>query len=100
MRKFKGTETEKVSVPVEQFPWDIGGKYITRQDLYVWDDAGENKKVWEDGDPGIADEFGNAMLNSGTMVIVKDVEKVDETYWVKTDLGWLCGKNPKITYIS
>ena len=84
----------------EPAPWIIGEKYTTHQDLYLWEDAGENKKDYEEDGQGYPDEFGKTILNIGTIITVEDVKKVDDKFWIKTPSGWICGKNPKITYVS
>ena len=92
--------------PEDNIPWwEIGNRYITRQDLYLWEDAGETKKDWENiidaaKDHAFSDEFGKAILNMGTQVFVGGIKKVGETYWLDTPFGWICGKNPKITFVS
>ena len=96
----------KLTTPEDPVPWwEIGNRYITRQDLYLWDDAGENKKAWDDvldsaKEHATPDEFGNAILNTGTQIFVGDIKNVNETYWLETPYGWICGKNPKITFVS
>ena len=102
MRKERKEEEVKVEdiVIEEPVPWEVGKSYTTHQDLYVWDDAGENKKDFEEDGQGYADEFGKTILNPGTIVVVEEVKKVDDKFWLKTPLGWICGKNPKITYVS
>lgn len=98
-------EKEEKKIIEEISPWTIGDAYSTRQDLYVWEDAGENKKDYDDlpdklKDICSQDEFGKAMVNSGARVVVEDVKETDGTYWAKINGGWICGKNPKLIYIS
>lgn len=86
-------------------PWTIGNEYSTRQDLYVWKDAGENKKEFDDLPDKLKaicsqDEFGKAIINSGARIVVEDVKETDGIYWAKINGGWICGKNSKLTYVS
>lgn len=86
-------------------PWIIGETYSVRQDIYIWKDAGENKKDFDDVPDKLkalcfSDEFGKAILNAGAMVVVEDAKSVNDTFWIKINGGWICGANSKITYVS
>lgn len=108
--KKKAEEVVEKEVEVKQTienisPWTIGDAYTTRQDLYVWEDAGENKKDFDDlpdklKDVCSQDEFGKAIMSSGARVVIEDVKESDGTFWAKINGGWICGKSPKLVYVS
>ena len=98
------TEEPVEETVVEPIPWEIGKEYPTHQDLYIWDDTGNNKMYFEElpdkvKSRAFSDEFGKAILNSGARITVDEVEKVGDIFWIKTDFGFICGKSPKITYV-
>ena len=108
MRKNNVEEKEQVQETIVEtpvMPWEISKDYSICQDLYVWTGPGEDKAAFDNLPEDIKeiafeDDFGKAILNAGARVTVEDVKEVDGTYWIKLDCGWICGKNPKITYVS
>lgn len=95
--------SELVSIPV-QYQWTIGQTYSTHQDLYIRETPNGDKKSWDDitNDAkahGFKDDFGKAILNSGTRVTIKDIKETKTAIWLQIPSGWICGKNSKITYV-
>lgn len=86
------------------YEWEIGKTYSTHQDLYIRVSPNGEKKDWDDitedaQKHGMKDDFGKAILNSGTRVTVKDIEPTKTATWIKIPSGWICGKNSKVTYV-
>jgi len=97
--------TPVTTTPVQSSQWQVGKTYTTRQDLYIRDSAGGSKKDWDDitADAkahGFRDEFGKAILNSGTRVTVKGIKQTQGATWLQIPSGWICGKNSKMTFVS
>lgn len=93
-----------VSQPQASSQWQVGKTYSTHQDLYIRDCPDGEKKGWNDISTdarkhGMKDEFGKAILNSGTRVTVQDIKNTKTATWLKIPSGWICGKNSKITYV-
>ena len=93
-------------VPVipKTYEWEIGRTYSTHQDLYIRETPNGEKKKWDDitdnaKEHSMCDDFGKAILNSGTRVTVKDIEPTKTAIWLKIPSGWICGKNSKIKYV-
>ena len=84
--------------------WQIGKTYSTHQDLYIRNAPNGEKMDWDDVSEdarkhGLKDDFGKAILNSGTRVTVKDIKATPTAVWLKIPSGWICGKNSKIKYV-
>jgi hypothetical protein len=98
-------EIKKQEIEITPGPWEIGKAYTTGQDLYIWEDAGENKADY-DGLPEeiklftIKDDFGKAILNNGARIVVEEVKEINDKWWIDISCGWICGRNRTITYVS
>lgn len=104
MRK-NNIEAKEQEIEITPGPWEIGKVYTTCQDLYVWNEAGEEKAAYDNlpeevKEFAFEDDFGQAILNTGARVAVEEVKEIRGALWIKAPFGWICGKNPKITYVS
>ena len=89
---------------INEYQWKIGETYSTHQDLYIREEPNGAKKDWDDitddaKKHGFKDEFGKAILNSGTRVTIRDIKETKSAVWLQIPSGWICGKNSKITYV-
>lgn len=86
-------------------PYVIGKTYTTESDLYIRDNANGNKVKFEcitlDAKAHSKfDDFGYAILKSGTRVTCKNFIILDNSTWVQIPSGWICAKNKSTTYIK
>lgn len=101
--RFEAAIPEVPEVP-KTYEWEIGRTYSTHQDLYIRETPNGEKKNWEDitdnaKEHSMCDDFGKAILNSGTRVTVKGIEPTKTAIWLKIPSGYICGKNSKIKYV-
>ena len=95
-------EAPNNSQPTSQ--WLIGQTYTTHQDLYIRKSPNGEKMNYNDitenaQEHGFPDDWGKAILKSGTRVTVKGIDTTKSATWLEVPSGWICGKNSKMTYV-
>ena len=85
--------------------WQVGQTYTTQQDLNVrkepngdlvpYDELTENAK-----EHAFVSTSGNAILERGTRVTVKEIKSTGSATWLRIPSGWICGKNSKNIFVT
>ena len=84
--------------------WEVGRTYITTQDLNVRKEPNGAAVPFDDLTPDAKKHAkkttsGNAVLEAGTRVTVKEIRMTKTCTWLRIPSGWICGKNSKNTYV-
>lgn len=84
--------------------WEVGRTYITTQDLNVRKEPNGAYVPFDDLTPDAKKHSkktlaGNAILEVGTKVTVKEIRMTKTCTWLRIPSGWICGKNSKNTYV-
>ena len=83
--------------------WQIGKVYTTNVNLYVRSEPNGGKVPYEYITANAKKHAyainGNAVLNSGTRVTVKDIAIFKDSVWVRIPSGWICAKTGNKIYV-
>lgn len=84
--------------------WQIGGTYMTQQDLNVRREPNGDilyyEELTKDGQKhAFIGPSGRAILKRGTKVTIKDMMTVGSCVWLRIPSGWICGKNSRNIYV-
>lgn len=85
--------------------YEIGLTYTLNANLYVRQEP-NGIKVKMDGltlnakQHAHFDDEGNAILDKGTNVTCKGIQKLDDSTWIKIPSGWICAKTEDKIYVS
>jgi len=84
--------------------WEVGRTYITTQDLNVRREPNGAYLPFDELTPNAKKHAkkttaGNAVLEKGTEVTVKEIRMTKTCTWLRIPSGWICGKNSKNTYV-
>lgn len=91
--------------PAAKEEYEVGKTYTTNNNLYVRNDANGEKLKYDaltvDAKKNATyDNYGCAILRSGTKVTCKEVKKLATSTWIRIPSGWICAKNISNTYIK
>ena len=91
-------------VPIIDMTYQIGKTYILDANLYIRKEPkGEALKydAITANAKGYAhfDNYGQAVLESGTKVTCKGIRKIDDSTWMQIPSGWICAREGETVYI-
>lgn len=99
------TKKTSTSSLVQKNQYKTGKTYITSANLYIRETAfGEKKKfscITENAQKHSKfDNYGNAILLSGTEVTCKEIAVLQNSTWMRIPSGWICAINEGKVYIN
>lgn len=75
--------------------YTIGHDYTLQANMFVRETANGNKlpfaKLTDNAKAHAKNDNGNAVLNKGTKVTVKESKKLNSATWIRIPSGWICG---------
>lgn len=102
----KSVQNTTQSVNISQkMAYEVGKTYTLNSNMYIREQPfGEKMKfscITENAQKQSKfDEYGNAILKSGTRVTCKDVRKMTNSTWILIPSGWICAIEAGKVYIS
>lgn len=85
--------------------YEIGKVYTLLDNMNVRQSANGQKLKFDNltqnaKENAIFDDFGNAILKTGTRVTCKGIQKLESSIWLQIPSGWICAENKSNKYID